>query len=114
MADDCLVAHLTFGEDYTDVTQAAKETLYFVTSAKLRKKQLVCLQYDAQDPLFSVKLERAIKRTLNQMKKRDEIKLYLLSKELVMETTAARYLLEKFPFLATERKRDGQCFYIYI
>ena len=107
---------LVLGEEYTEITRAHKQFLFYLASARVRGVKLVRLIYGEQlDADMQNKLTRTFKRVLNGMKKREEISFFLAGKELSSESTTARYLIEKCPWLAVESEKDQKVvFYIHL
>ena len=116
MADMIVGENLLFGEEYTEITRAHKQFLFYMASARVRGVELVRLLYGEKlSEEMKNKLTRTFKRVLNGMKKREDISFFLAGKELSSESTTARYLMEKCPFLADELKSgEIAAFYIYL
>lgn len=115
MSERIVQEELLLGEEYTEITRAHKQFLFYIASARVRGVSLLRLSYaERLDGEMKRKLTRTFRRVLNGMKKREEILFFLAGNELSSESTTARYLLEKCPWLADEEKSENVAFYIYL
>ena len=116
MTEKTVQEDLLLGEEYTEIVRAHKQFLFYVASARVRGVNLIRLFYGEKlDADMQKKLTQVFRRVLNGMKKREEISFFLACKELLTESTTARYLIEKCPWLADEAKSEkAAVFYIYL
>ena len=116
MEQGVIVENLYLGEEITEATQAVKQTVFFLASARVRGVQLVRVVYERKNETeLQEKIYRALRRILNAMKKRGDSTFYLRGNELQGESTEAQYLLEKCASLANEYADIGNfALYIYL
>lgn len=116
MTDKIMQEDLLLGEEYTEITRAHKQFLFYMASARVRGVALVRLIFGEKlDAEMKDKLARTFRRVLNGMKKHEEISFFLAGNDLSSESTTARYLLEKCPWLSGESGGEAPvAFYIYL
>ena len=110
------IEELYIGTNISEINQAVKQLVFFIASARVRGVQLVRAIYERKNEAeLQEKIYRALRRTLNAMKKRGEIAFFLRGSDLQGESTEAQYLLEKCVSLANEAADIGDfVLYIYL
>lgn len=78
------------------------EILYAVAVAKTEGQSLIRLVILPEDGVDGKKLNLAAVRHLNRLKKEKRIDVYVFAEALSSDSTAAAYLLNKYPALAAE------------
>ena len=107
---------LLLGEEYTEIIRAHKQLLFFISSARVRGVGLLRVTYGhSLEEEMRKKITRTFKRVLSGMKKREEIAFFVSGGDLFGESTEARYLLAKCPWLTEELAENKAAdFYIYL
>ena len=114
MADIHSFERLVLDERYADTAQACKQLLLFIATARVRRANVLFVTYGTEDETMNEKKKKALRRTLNALKRSEKIAFFIEGTQLFSESTAAKYLLEKCPFLEEEHNTGLHSFYIYI